>query len=144
MKIFIGGSKAVNTLDENIKEKLHEIIKNKYDVLIGDCSGVDTAVQRFFCDNDYRNVTVYASGNVTRNNVGNFKVHYIKTDKKGFEFYRQKDVAMAKDADCGFMIWNGKSRGTLHNMFDLALQNKTCEIYFTESKRTKCIKISDL
>lgn len=144
MKIFIGGSKSVNTLDENIKKKRQEIIKNKYDVLVGDCSGVDTAVQRFLCDNDYRNVTVYASGNACRNNVGNFKVQHIETNKKGFEFYRQKDVAMAKDADRGFMIWNGKSRGTLHNMLDLALQNKTCEIYFTESKRTKCIKISDL
>ena len=144
MKIFMGGSKRVNTLDNNIKEKLQEIIKNKYDVLIGDCSGVDTAVQRFFCDNNYRNVTVYVSGNACRNNVGNFKVQYIETNKKGFEFYHQKDVAMAKDADCGFMIWDGKSRGTLHNMIDLALQNKPCEIYFTESKRTKCIKISNL
>lgn len=144
MKIFIGGSKTINTLDENVKEKLQEIIKNKYDVLVGDCNGIDTAVQRFFYDNGYRNVTVYASGNVTRNNIGNFKVKYIKTDKKGFEFYRQKDIAMAKDADCGFMIWNGKSRGTLHNMFDLALQNKACEVYFTESKTIKYFKFFDL
>lgn len=51
---------------------------------------------------------------------------------------------MAKDADMGFMIWDGKSRGTLNNMLDLVLQNKTCEVYFTESKRTKCTKIFDL
>ena len=144
MKIFIGGSKTINTLDENVKEKLQEIIKNKYDVLVGDCFGVDTAVQRFFYDNNYRNVTVYASGEDVRNNVGNFKVQYIETDKKGFEFYRQKDIAMAKEADCGLMVWDGKSRGTQHNVSDLTSQNKPCRVYFHEGKTAKYIKFFDL
>ena len=144
MKIFIGGSKTINTLDENVKEKLQEIIKNKYDVLVGDCNGVDTAVQRFFYDNNYRNVTVYASGNTVRNNIGNFNICNIPTEKTGFEFYRQKDIAMAKEADCGFMIWDGKSKGTLNNIFNLTSQNKPCKVYFYDGKTAKYIKFFDL
>lgn len=133
-RIFIGGSKTIYKIDDNVKEKLQEIIKNQYDVLIGDCFGVDKAVQEFFYENRYRNVTVYVSGENVRNNVGNFKVCNIPTDKEGFEFYRQKDIAMANEADCGFMIWDGKSKGTLNNIADILSQNKTCEVYFDKDK----------
>lgn len=133
-KIFIGGSKTIHTIDDNVKEKIQEIIKSQYDVLIGDCFGVDKAVQEFFYENGYRNVTVYVSGENVRNNVGDFKVCNIPTDKTGFDFYRRKDIAMAKEADCGFMIWDGKSKGTLSNIADLLSQNKTCEVYLNEDK----------
>ena len=133
-RIFIGGSKTIYKIDDNVKEKLQEIIKNQNDVLIGDCFGVDKAVQEFFYENRYRNVTVYVSGENVRNNVGDFKVYSIPTDKTGFAFYRQKDIAMAKEANCGFMIWDGKSKGTLSNIFDLLSQTKPCEVYFAEDK----------
>ena len=133
-KIFIGGSKTIHTIDDNVKEKIQEIIKSQYDVLIGDCFGVDKAVQEFFYENGYRNVTVYVSGEHVRNNVGDFKVCNIPTDKEGCEFYRQKDIAMTKEADCGFMIWDGKSKGTLSNIAELLSRNKTCEVYLNEDK----------
>ena len=133
-KIFIGGSKTISIIDDNVKAKLQDIIKKQYDVLIGDCFGIDAEVQKFFYDSNYTNVTVYASGENVRNNVGNFKVCNIPTDKTGFEFYRQKDIAMAKEADCGFMIWDGKSRGTMCNILDMVYQSKACEVYFTEDK----------
>ena len=133
-KIFIGGSKTIHKLDDQVKGKLHEIIKNQYDVLIGDCFGIDKAVQAFFDENGYRDITVYVSGENVRNNVGDFKVYNIPANMTGFEFYRQKDIAMAKEADCGFMIWDGKSKGTLNNIADLVSQNKTCEVYFDKDK----------
>lgn len=40
------------------------------------------------------------------------------------EKYLRKDIAMAKDADCGFVIWNGKTKGTLRNMEELKKQGK--------------------
>ena len=132
MKIFIGGSKTIYEIDDVIKEKLQEIIKNQYDVLIGDCFGIDKTVQEFFYENGYRNVTVYVSGENVRNNVGDFKVCNIPSDKTGFDFYRQKDIAMANDADCGFMIWDGKSKGTYLNILDLKHQGKPCETYIPE------------
>lgn len=48
---------------------------------------------------------------------------------KGFEFYAQKDKAMAKDADFGLMVWDGKSKGTLNNMINLLLQEKSVLLY---------------
>ena len=133
-KIFIGGSKTIYKIDDIVKGKLREIIKNQYDVLIGDCFGVDKAVQEFFYNDGYRSVTVYVSGKDVRNNVGDFKVCNIPADMTGFEFYRQKDIAMENEADCGFMIWDGKSKGTLNNIADLLSQNKTCEVYFDKDK----------
>lgn len=47
MNIFIGGSKNVSEIDDNVKEKLLQMIKNGNEILIGDCRGADAAVQHF-------------------------------------------------------------------------------------------------
>lgn len=130
----------ISDIDETVKEKLSEIIKEKYNVLIGDCWGIDKSVQHFFNQNNYRRVTVYASGNKVRNNVGDFEVRNIIADgEEGANFYRRKDTEMANDADSGFMIWNSKSKGTLNNIINLINQKKQVEIYFTESRTLKTI-----
>ena len=46
---------------------------------------------------------------------------------------------MANDADSGFMIWDGKSKGTLMNIIDLLNLNKPVEIYHTEDKAVQII-----
>lgn len=126
----------ISDIDKNVKEKLDEIIKNEYEVFIGDCWGIDAAVQKFFAENDYRNVTVYATGN----NVGRFDVcNVVSNGAEGFTFYRQKDIAMAKDADCGFMIWDKNSKGTLNNIIDLLNQKKSVELYLNDEKVFKMI-----
>ena len=130
----------ISDIDKNVKEKLDEIIKNKYEVLIGDCWGIDAAVQKFFAENDYCNVTVYATGNIVRNNVGRFDVcNVVSNGAEGFAFYRQKDIAMAKDADCGFMIWDKNSKGTLNNIIDLLNQKKSVELYLNDERVFKMI-----
>lgn len=137
MKIFIGGSKMISELDKNVKERLKEIIKNNYDVLIGDCWGLDTAAQKFFAENCYRNVTIYVTGEKVRNNVGFNVCNIADNGAEGFEFFRQKDIAMANNADCGFMIWDKKSKGTLQNIIDLLNQKKPVEIYLNDEKTLK-------
>ena len=57
MNIFIGGSKTVNIIDDAVKEKLTSISKNSYDIIIGDCCGIDTAVQGYLKAIDYSKVT---------------------------------------------------------------------------------------
>lgn len=132
MKIFIDGSKMVSCIDENVRKRLNEFINSKHEIIIGDGWGIDASVQEYLYENNYPNVVVYTSGNKVRNNIGDFKVCNIPVgNKKGFEFYRQKDIAMAKVADCGFMVWDGKSRGTLANIIDLANQKKFAEVYLT-------------
>jgi hypothetical protein len=38
---------------------------------------------------------------------------------KDFAYYAAKDLAMAQDAKCGVMLWDGRSKGTLNNIQNL-------------------------
>lgn len=131
MKIFIAGARSITTVDSFVINKLHSICDKHFDVLVGDCYGVDTVIQSFFANCAYQKVTVYASNGAARNNVGKWMTKSIPvaSTTRGFEFFRQKDIAMANDADLGFMIWDGESRGTLHNIMTLAEQKKTILVY---------------
>ena len=70
-------------------------------------------------------------GNV-RNNFGNWFVQNVSVEPNitGFDFYAKKDLEMAKKADIGFMIWNGKSRGTFNNIVNLLKMNKEVVLYY--------------
>ena len=61
----------------------------------------------------------------------NVKAVAVPPQIRGFDFYRQKDIAMAADADYGFMIWDGKSRGTYSNLVTLIENNKSALVYLT-------------
>ena len=131
MKIFLAGAKNLKHLDLPVQTKIMSICRANHDILVGDCYGVDSAVQKLCADIGYPHVTVYASNGKARNNIGNWKVKNIPVEKQmqGFAFYRQKDIAMGMDADCGFMIWDGKSKGTLRNIIQLILDHKFVLIY---------------
>lgn len=118
-----------------------------YTVLVGDCYGVDTSVQEFLMLRNYNNVYVYACNGKARNNIGNRPVNSAAVSKfvTGFDFYVQKDIAMAKDADYGLMIWNGKSRGTLNNIINLLIQEKPVLLYYVGQQKMIVLKtITDL
>jgi len=137
MNIFIAGARTITNLDNNAKNRLLSIYEKGHNVLVGDCYGVDTSVQKIYADLNYDNVTVYASNGKARNNIGHWSVVSIPvTDNvKGFDLYKQKDIAMSNEADYGFMIWNGESKGTLNNMINLVNQNKTVLVYFVPQNR---------
>ena len=143
MKIFIAGARSVQQLDDLVLQRMMSIYQKGYDVLVGDCYGVDSSVQKFYSDLGYNNVVVYASNGKARNNIGKWNIHSVSVPSyiKGFDFYKQKDLAMAKEADYGFMIWDGESRGTLNNTINLVSQNKRVLIYFIPQK--KMIVIND-
>ena len=82
---------------------------------------------------------LHTSG-LLQHNVGRFDVcKVVSNGAEGFTFYRQKDIAMAKDADCGFMIWDKNSKGTLNNIIDLLNQTKSVELYLNDEKVFKMI-----
>lgn len=137
MKIFIAGPRAVKKLDKYVEEKLDNIIKNEFTLLIGDAAGVDKLVQQYVYNKHYDKVTIYASQGKTRNNIGNWQVEKVNVEGniKGFDFYAAKDKKMAEDADYGFMIWNGESKGTLNNIIKLTRLNKTVLVYLIPYKK---------
>lgn len=131
-KIFIGGSRSITKLNTGIVERLQNIISEDYKVLCGDASGADKAVQRFFCEAGYRKLTIYYSGDDCRMNLGEWSTKPILVHPtiKGLHFYMVKDQAMANDADKGFMIWDGKSVGSISNVFELLRHSKKSLVYF--------------
>lgn len=147
MKVFVAGPRAVSALNKNVTNILSRIIEKQLIVLLGDANGVDRLAQEYFAEAKYPNVYVYASNGKARNNIGEWSVHSVEVpvNIKGFDFYSQKDIKMAQDADNGFMVWNGKSKGTLNNIINLTAQNKKTMIYFIPNQKIYCIdKLDDI
>ncbi|MDR1702683.1 MAG: hypothetical protein LBR56_07890 [Sporomusaceae bacterium] len=142
MKVFIAGARAITYLELAVLNRLENIFKKQYTVFVGDASGVDSFVQKFFAAKNYKNLSVFASNGIARNNLGNWQVVNVPVNgkTKGFDFYVAKDIEMANKADCGFMIWNGESKGTFNNIINLLKQNKITELYYTPNKKFYTIR----
>jgi len=131
-KVFIGGSRAVNRLNPLVQARTDNVINQHFTVLIGDANGADKAIQRYLASKGYNNVIVYCMERKCRNNIGQWKTKRVEAgkDKRGFEYYAAKDIEMAKDASYGFMIWDGRSKGTLNNILNLLKLDKKVLVYF--------------
>jgi hypothetical protein len=141
-KIFIGGSRKISKINNEIKKRIDNVITQYFTVLVGDANGVDKSIQAYLSKINYRNVYIYSSGEECRNNIGQWEVKYIKSNlhKMDYKFYSLKDIEMSNDADYGFMIWDGKSRGTLSNVMNLLRNNKVCLLYLAPEKTFYNIK----
>lgn len=104
--------------------------------LVGDANGADKALQAFLSRSGYKNVVVYHVG-ACRNNLGSWPTKQVETasDRKSFAYYVAKDSAMAQEADCGFMLWDGESKGTLNNIEVLVGMGKKTLVYFSPERR---------
>lgn len=145
MKVFIAGAKNISALDDAVQQRIASICAKGYDILVGDCSGVDSAVQAFCANHHYPNVTVYASNGIARNNIGLWPIKTVPVNRsvRGFDFYRQKDIAMSKDADCGYMVWDGMSKGTLCNIVSLISQRKLVLVRLVPISKTVRIQTQE-
>ncbi len=136
-RVFLGGSRKISRLNESIRARLEEIVRRGMQVLIGDANGADKAMQRQLAEWRYPHVTVYFVGDAPRNNVGTWPTHHVPTPPRarGFDFYAAKDRVMADAAECGMMLWDGESRGTLANVEDLAKAGKPVSVYVGSRQR---------
>ncbi|MBR6832930.1 MAG: hypothetical protein IKM81_05990 [Fibrobacter sp.] len=120
MKLFISGSKSISVLSDEVKAILDKYIALDTEFLVGDCYGVDAAVQKYLESKGYCNVTIYCSGETPRNNfVTGAKVRSCAEAAKGLTrsaFHYVKDIQMVKDCDQAIMIWDEKSKGTGENI----------------------------
>ena len=119
--VFLSGSRAISRLNQEIRERLAGITSQSFDILIGDANGADKALQSFLRENNYANVTVYCSWGRCRNNIGHWRTYNVQVPAgyKGRDFYTQKDRLMAQEADYGFVLWDGKSPGSIENVINL-------------------------
>ena len=130
MKVFVSGSISIKNLPKKAIEEINSFINNEYTILIGDAFGVDYSVQKFLDEKRYNKVLIYYAGKTIRNNYGNWPTINViaLNNEKGRELYTLKDNQMATDSDFGFMIWDGKSKGTLHNIRFMEAQNKQFQV----------------
>jgi len=99
-------------------------------------------MQSYLADKGYSNVAVYCAGRTCRNNVGSWSIKKIEVDPKlkGRAFYTQKDKAMAAHADFGLILWDGKSEGSINNVFELLRNGKKAVVYFLPRKEFMNVK----
>lgn len=135
--VFLSGSRRLSRTNELIQEWIKNIVDQGYRIIVGDANGADKALQKFLAEIHYPQVVVFCSGQNCRNNIGHWETRQITVDThlKGREFYTQKDKAMAAEADYGFVLWDGKSAGSISNVFELLKRNKKAVVYFAPEKR---------
>jgi adenine-specific DNA-methyltransferase len=141
--VFIGGSRGVSRLSPLIRARLDRIVAKGLPVLVGDANGADKAVQRYLQRKEYDNVEVFCSGATARNNLGSWKLRKILADGPSgtVAFYTAKDRAMTDEASVGFMLWDGKSIGTLLNVHRLIKQHKKAVLYISPLRQFRELRV---
>ncbi|MCL5736290.1 MAG: hypothetical protein M1274_11995 [Actinobacteria bacterium] len=140
--VFIGGSRAISRLNPIIRERSDDLMHRGCVILIGDANGADRMVQQYFADQGYRDIVVYCMSRC-RNNVGDWPIKKVESvsKTKGFAYYAAKDLAMAQDANCGVMLWDGASNGTLNIIQNLIGSDKKVLVYLSATK--SFVKLND-
>ena len=122
-RVFLGGSKSITELTDDEKAVIDEYIEEGCQILVGDCRGADTEIQKHLVERGYKNVKIYATDGETRNNVGNFKVIACPSmltpearARKDYFYYRIKDWRMLTLCDEILMFWDGNSKASRENL----------------------------
>jgi hypothetical protein len=140
--VFLSGSRKINRLNDVIRGRIQNIVDQGFNVVVGDANGADKAMQSFLSERVYPNVFVYCAGQTCRNNMGSWDTEKVTVDPKlkGRAFYTQKDKVMADVADYGLILWDGKSAGSINNVFELLKNGKKAVVYFSPRKEFFSVK----
>lgn len=136
-RVFIGGSRRVTRLGAEVRRRLDNIVAKEFAIVIGDANGADRAVQQYLKSVGYANVEVFCTNGVCRNNLGGWATRAVVAPQgtRNFSYYAVKDEQMANEASLGFMIWDGKSKGTLANVQRLVGRQKRVLLYVVPDKQ---------
>lgn len=143
-KVFFGGSRKLGKLNKDIKERADKLIAQGFLVLVGDANGADRAMQQYLVEKSYPNVLVFCLGDACRNNVGSWQIRTVTVARhqRDFHYYATRDKEMSEEADYGFMLWDGKSKGTLNNVVSLLERDKSVLVYLSPKKEFFTLKTS--
>ena len=143
--VFLSGSRKLSRINDMIRERVRKMMDQDFTIVLGDANGADKAMQSYLADSGYRNVTVFCAGGKCRNNVGEWPTENVKVPSslKGRDFYTEKDKAMAALADYGFVLWDGKSAGSINNVLELIKRGKCVVIYLSAKREFFTAKSAD-
>ena len=144
-KVFLSGSRKISRLNDMIRRRIERMLDQGFHIVVGDANGADKAIQKYLAVANYCNVKIYCAGSICRNNVGGWDVKNIDVDPnlKGRNFYTQKDKEMAFVADYGFVLWDGKSSGSINNIVELVNRQKSVVVYFAPKREFHTMKRLD-
>ena len=144
-KVFIGGSRHVSRLNPQLRSRIDNIVSKSFPILIGDANGADKAVQTYLHNIDYQKVEVFCTEGICRNNIGDWQIRSIPaaSHERNAQFYSAKDRVMAREADVGLMLWDGKSVGTLLNVVRLISAQKKVVVYVVPEKQFREFRRQD-
>jgi hypothetical protein len=131
-KVFIAGSRRLARLNNDVRRRLDKIMEKGLTVILGDANGADKAVQQYLSGKNYAHVVVFCMQGGCRNNLGGWPTRTITAAdprRRDFAYYSTKDRAMAREAEYGLMLWDGRSRGTLTNIVHLVRESKPVVVY---------------
>ena len=57
-KVFISGSIAIKALPECVLLSLDKMMQNNLEILVGDASGIDEQIQKYFSKHKYKNTRI--------------------------------------------------------------------------------------
>lgn len=140
--VFLSGSRKISRINDRIRERLRNMVNRNFRIIIGDANGADKALQGFLAEIDYQNVVIFCAGEHCRNNIGEWETKNVDVPStyKGRDFYTQKDKEMALEADYGLVIWDGKSSGSINNVFELLKGGKKTVVYLYPKKEFIVVK----
>ena len=135
--VFLSGSRRISRLNSLVRSRIQDMLDQDFHIVVGDANGADKALQSYLAAQDYRNVVVFCAGQECRNNVGDWEVNEVSVNPKlkGRAFYTQKDKEMASQADYGLVLWDGKSVGSITNVYELLNNGKKAVVYLSQEKR---------
>ena len=145
--VFISGTSKLKSkedgyyrksLPKEVTQQLDTLIQRKAKIMVGDCVGVDVAVQKYLYNKGYTNVEIYVSGQNVRNNadVNNklgWKINHVdasKYEEGSKEWHAEKDKAMTKQATSGLaIVLENGSAATKKNVDRLMKNNKEVLVF---------------
>jgi len=89
-------------------------------------------VQQYFAEHEYPNVTVFLPWRnaAITSERGRRAGSSPPNDRKDFSYYAAKDIVMAREAQCGVMLWDAKSKGTLPEHAQSGRSASARSVYF--------------
>jgi hypothetical protein len=134
--VFLSGSRAISRINDEIRQRIDNIVEKDFNIVVGDANGADKAMQSYLAEISYPHVTVYYVGEKSRNNVGDWQSENVAVSGNltGRDFYTVKDKEMARRADFGLVLWDGKSSGSVANVLEMLRFSKKVVVYFAPEK----------
>ena len=140
--VFLSGSRKLSRINDQIRCRIQKMLDQEFVIVLGDANGADKAMQGFLAESGYRHVTVFCAGQACRNNLGAWDTANITVPShlSGRDFYAEKDKEMAAQADYGFVLWDGKSSGSINNVIELVRREKSVVVYLSAAREFFTVK----